>query len=165
VKRGQGTGDKGPGKGPGRKRDGGRRAAERTSTDGVSILQPDGWKVPRGYANGVAARGRLVFVAGQVGWDQATERIVGSDFVAQVRRALDNVLAVLRAGGAEAAHVVRLTWYVTDRAEYVAARRAVGVAYREVFGDHYPAMTLVEVAGLLEPGAKVEIEATAVVPD
>ena len=128
------------------------------------LVLPDGWAPPVGYANGVVARGRLVFVAGQVGWDPATEAFASDDFVAQTRQALANVAAVLRAAGAEPRHLVRLTWYVTSRSEYLAARRAVGVAYREIMGAHYPAMSLLVVAGLMEERARVEIEATAVVP-
>ena len=127
------------------------------------VLQPAGWVAPRGYANGIEARGRLVFVAGQIGWNP-TGRLVSADFVAQVRQALENVLAVLAEAAASPEHLVRMTWYVTSKAEYLAALREVGEAYREVIGPHYPAMTLVQVADLLEEGAKVEIEATAVVP-
>ena len=127
-------------------------------------IQPEGWVEPVGFANGVAARGRLVFVAGQVGWDPATSTFASDDFVAQARQALANVAAVLRAAGAEPRHLVRLTWYVTSRTEYLAARREVGEAYRALLGRHYPAMSLVVVQGLLEERAKVEIEATAVVP-
>ena len=128
----------------------------------MDVLQPEGWPRPRGYANGVAAQGRIVAVAGQVGWAPATLRIVSDDFAAQAGQALRNVAAVLAAAGAQPSDVVRLTWYVTDREVYIAAQEAVGREYRAVFGAHYPAMTLVVVAGLLEPGAKVEIEATAV---
>lgn len=130
----------------------------------MDILLPDGWPRPKGYANGVAASGRVIAVAGQVGWDPRTEKVVATDFAAQTKQALLNIRDVLAKGGAEPRHVVRLTWYVTDKDEYHAAKAAVGAAYREVFGLHYPAMTLVVVAGLLEPGAKVEIEATAVLP-
>jgi enamine deaminase RidA (YjgF/YER057c/UK114 family) len=135
------------------------------SDDPLAILQPADWAPPRGYANGVAGRGRLVFVAGQVGWDPRTCRFAGDDLAAQAAQALANVAAVLRAAGAEPRHLARLTWYVTDRAEYLAARQAIGAAYRAVMGCHYPAMTLLVVHSLLEPLAKVEIEATACVPD
>ena len=125
---------------------------------------PPGWPRPSGYANAVSERGRIVALAGQVGWDPVTERIVSDDFVAQTRQALHNIVTILHAANVHPRQVVRLTWYVTVRAEYMATLPDVGTAYREVFGPHYPAMTLVIVAGLLEPGAKVEIEATAVVP-
>lgn len=129
------------------------------------VLQPAGWAAPRGYANGVAARGTQVFVAGQIGWNgQAC--FESDDFVDQVRQALANVRAVLETAGAGPEHLVRMTWYVLDRAEYVARAREVGAAYREVLGRHYDiAMTAVQVAALVEPRARVEIEATAVVPD
>ena len=130
----------------------------------IELLQPPGWAEPRGYANGVAASGRMVFVAGQIGWD-AEQRLVGDDFVAQCAQALRNVLCVLAVADAEPEHLVRLTWYVTDRREYLANARELGRVYREIVGHHYPAMTLVQVAALLEGGAKVEIEATAVVPE
>jgi enamine deaminase RidA (YjgF/YER057c/UK114 family) len=128
-------------------------------------VQPDGWPPPSGYANGIAARGRLLFVAGQVGWDPATGAFAGDDMAVQAAQALANLAAVLRAGGAEPRHVARMTWYVTDRAEYLTARPAIGVAYRRILGRHYPAMSLLVVHALLEERAKVEIEATAVVPD
>jgi len=131
----------------------------------LATLRPAGWAAPQGYADGIAASGRVVFVAGQVGWDPATGAFADDDLAAQVAQALANVVAVLRTAGAEPQHVARLTWYVTDRAEYVAARRAIGIAYRAVMGNHYPAMTLLVVHSLLEERAKVEIEATAVVPD
>jgi len=127
------------------------------------ILQPDGWQRPRGYSNGVSATGRQIFVAGQVGWD-AEERLVFGGFAAQARQALANIVAILAADGAGPEHLVRLTWYVTDREAYRAAAEPLGVAYREVIGRHFPAMTAVEVKGLVEPGALVEIEATAIVP-
>ena len=126
------------------------------------ILQPEGWARPRGYANGVAAEGRQVFVSGQIGWD-AAQRIVSDDFAAQARQALANIVAVLATAGAKPEHLVRLTWFVTSRDEYNAALTEIGAAYRELIGRHYPAMSVVVVAGLLEPRAKVEIEATAVV--
>lgn len=128
----------------------------------MKTLLPPGWPRPKGYSNGVAATGRMVFVAGQIGWDQ-NERVVSSDFAEQVRMALANTLAVLAEAGAGPQHIVRMTWYVTDKAEYVASRPRVGDVYREVIGSHYPAMALVVVKDLLESGAKVEIETTAVV--
>jgi len=126
------------------------------------ILQPPGWARPRGYANGIAAEGRQVFVAGQIGWD-AEQKFVSDDFAAQSRQALANIRAVLAEAGAKPEHLVRLTWYVTSRDEYNAALTEIGAAWRELIGRHYPAMSVVVVAGLLEPRAKVEIEATAVV--
>jgi enamine deaminase RidA (YjgF/YER057c/UK114 family) len=130
----------------------------------MKTLQPPGWAPPKGYANGIAARGTLVFVGGQVGWD-GQQRFASDDFVAQARQALDNVVAVLREANARPEHIVRMTWYVVDRDEYLASLRALGRAYREVIGRHYPAMTAVEVKALVESRARVEIEATAVVPD
>jgi enamine deaminase RidA (YjgF/YER057c/UK114 family) len=130
----------------------------------MRTLQPPGWPRPRGYANGVAAQGgTLVFVAGQIGWDEAGA-FPAADLPGQVRRTLRNVLAVLAEAGARPEHVARLTWYVTDREEYLATAREIGAAYRELMGGHYPAMAVVEVSALLEAQAKVEIEATAVVP-
>ncbi len=130
----------------------------------MEILQPPGWKRPRGYSNGVAARGRLIFVAGQVGWN-ADERFESADLVGQARQALRNVVAVLAAAGARPEHVCRMTWYLADRHEYAASLEALGAVYREVMGRAFPAMTAVEVAGFVEEGARVEIEATAVIPD
>ena len=127
------------------------------------VLQPEGWPRPSGYANGIAASGKMVFVSGMIGWD-LQQQLVSDDFVAQARQALLNIVAVLESDGALPAHVVRLTWYVTDKAEYLAQRKALGQAYREIFGMHFPAMTAVQVAALMEDGAKVEIEATAVIP-
>lgn len=127
------------------------------------FLQPAGWAAPKGYANGIAAEGRQVFIAGQIGWT-ADARLVSEDFVAQAEQALRNIVAVLGEAGGEPRHLVRLTWYVTDKTAYVARQRDIGEAYRRVIGRHFPAMTLVVVAGLLEPGASVEIEATAVIP-
>lgn len=129
----------------------------------MQILQPPGWPRPRGYANGVAAEGRLVFVAGQIGWD-ASQTIVSDDLVDQLRQTLENTLAVLREAGAGPEHVARMTWYVTDRREYLARSRELGEAYRALMGRHYPAMAVVEVKALIEDRAKVEIETTAVVP-
>lgn len=127
------------------------------------ILQPAGWPRPSGYANGVSATGRLVFVAGQVGWN-AAGAFESDDFVAQVAQALRNVVAVLAEDGARPEHIARMTWYVTDRGEYVRRAREIGAVYREVIGRHFPAMTAVEVSALVETGAKVEVEVTAVVP-
>ena len=128
------------------------------------MIQPQHWATPRGYANGIAARGRQIFVAGQIGWN-AQAQFESDDFAGQVEQALKNVVEVLAAGGAQPRHIVRLNWYVIDKAEYVARQREIGEAYRRVIGRHFPAMTLLLVAGLLEPRAKVEIEATAVIPD
>lgn len=127
-------------------------------------LQPDGWARPRGYANGIVARGRTIFLAGQIGWD-AQQRFVGRDLVTQAKQALQNIVAILAEDGAKPEHIVRLTWYVTDRAAYLAAGAALGAAYRDVMGKHFPAMTAVEVSSLMEADAVVEIEATAVVPE
>ena len=129
----------------------------------MQFINPPDWKRPTGYANGVIAEGKLFFVAGQIGWD-GQQNLVSDDFGEQTAQALRNIAEVLRAGAAKPENVVRMTWYVTDKQVYNAAAKAIGAAYREVFGAHYPAMTLVEVADLLEPGALVEIEATAVVP-
>ena len=129
----------------------------------MQILQPPGWSPPKGYANGIRCEGTLLFVAGQIGWNEQAELVTG-DLAGQVEQALKNVVAILREGGARPEHLVRLTWYVTDKREYLDARKALGAIYRRVIGPHYPTMTLVEVADLLEAGAKVEIEATAVIP-
>ena len=124
-------------------------------------LQPPGWPRPLGYANGIAAEGRQVFISGQIGWN-AEQKFAGEELAAQVRQALANVVEVLACAGGRPEQLVRLTWYVTSREEYYASTEAIGVAYREVIGRHFPAMSVVVVAGLLEPRAKVEIEATAV---
>jgi enamine deaminase RidA (YjgF/YER057c/UK114 family) len=133
------------------------------SGSAFAFLQPEGWAPPQGYANGVAAEGRQIYVAGQVGWN-AQCRFDSGDFAAQVEQALRNVVDVLKAGGAGPEHIVRMNWYITDKADYRTRRSEIGAAYRRVIGRHFPAMTLLVVAGLLEPEAKVEIEATAVVP-
>jgi enamine deaminase RidA (YjgF/YER057c/UK114 family) len=130
----------------------------------VKVVQPQGWPRPSGYANGVIATGRVLAVSGQIGWNPTTETFETDEMAAQVRQALDNLVAVLRAAGAHPRDVVRLTWYVTDRADYLASRREIGEAYRQLFADHYPAMSVVVVAALLNRRAKVEIEATAVLP-
>lgn len=129
-----------------------------------TVLEPEGWRRPRGYANGVAARGTTIFVAGQVGWNADAE-FESDEFVGQVEQALRNVVAVLRAGGAGPEHLTRMTWYVTDKRAYRELAGEVGAVYRLVVGPTYPAMTLVEVKSLLEDRALVEIECTAVVPD
>jgi enamine deaminase RidA (YjgF/YER057c/UK114 family) len=129
----------------------------------VQFLHPKSWTPAKGFANGVAATGRQIFVAGQVGWN-AEQRFESDDFVAQVEQALGNIVAVLAEADAGPEHLVRLTWYVTDKREYLARLAEVGGAYRRIIGRHFPAMTLVQVAALLEDRAKVEIEATAVVP-
>ncbi|MBT9501662.1 MAG: RidA family protein [Burkholderiaceae bacterium] len=128
------------------------------------ILQPAGWAAPKGYANGVAATGKQIFVAGQIGWN-AQCQFESDDFVAQVRQTLLNIKAVLAEAGAGAEHITRMTWYVTDKKEYLARGREVGQAYREVLGQHYAiAMSAVQVAALMEDRAQVEIEVTAVLP-
>jgi enamine deaminase RidA (YjgF/YER057c/UK114 family) len=130
----------------------------------VKVIQPPGWPRPTGYANAMLASGRVLAVSGQIGWNPATETFETDEMAAQVRQALDNLVVVLRAAGAEPRHVARLTWYVTDRSDYLASRREIGEAYRALFGDHYPAMSVIVVAGLLDRRAKVEIEATAILP-
>ena len=132
------------------------------SETGVRILQPSGWPAPKGYANGMTAEGRLVVTGGVIGWD--VHGHLPADFIAQVRQTLRNIADILEAGDARPGHLVRLTWYVVDMDEYLASLKALGQIYREVFGAHYPAMALVQVVRLVEKAAKVEIEATAVVP-
>jgi enamine deaminase RidA (YjgF/YER057c/UK114 family) len=127
-------------------------------------LLPEGWDTPKGYANAVMAQGTQIHIAGQIGWNPATSQFETDDFVAQTRQTLANIAALLKEGGAGPEHLVRLTWFVIDKREYQAALREIGGVYRDVLGKNYPAMTLVEVKSLLEPRAKVEIEATAVVP-
>jgi enamine deaminase RidA (YjgF/YER057c/UK114 family) len=128
------------------------------------ILQPPGWPRPRGYSNGIAARGRQVYVAGMVGWNERGE-FVETTLVGQVRQALENIRAVLAEAGAGPEHLVRMTWYLLDLREYRAEGAAIGAVYREVLGKHFPAMSAVQVAGLVEEAALVEIEVTAVVPE
>ncbi len=132
------------------------------SRDGPRILQPSGWPAPKGYANGMAADGLIVVTGGVIGWD-ASGRLADG-FTAQVRQALENIAAILAEGGAKPEHLVRLTWYVVDMEEYLANLKALGRIYRDIFGAHYPAMALVQVVRLVEKAARVEIEATAVVP-
>lgn len=127
------------------------------------FVHPAGWKRATGYANGVVAEGRMVFVAGQIGWN-ADQQLVSPDFVAQVRQALENIVAIVREAGGTAEDITRLTWFITDKAEYAARSAELGEAYRNVMGKHFPAMTMVQVIALIEDGAKVEIEASAILP-
>jgi enamine deaminase RidA (YjgF/YER057c/UK114 family) len=128
------------------------------------VLQPEGWVKPVGYSNGVAAEGRLVFVAGQIGWNARGE-FETDDFVGQFRQCLKNIVAVLAEAGAEPAHITSMTWYFIDKQDYLTNLKAIGAAYREVIGRHYPAMTAMQVAALIEDRAKIEIQAMAVVPE
>ena len=137
-------------------------AKEEPSVAGPQVLQPSGWPAPKGYANGMAADGRLVVTGGVIGWDNQGD--LPADFVAQVRQTLSNISEILAAGGARPDHLVRLTWYVVDMEEYLANLKTLGQVYRDIFGAHYPAMALVQVVRLVEKAARVEIEATAVVP-
>jgi enamine deaminase RidA (YjgF/YER057c/UK114 family) len=127
------------------------------------VLQPKDWPAPKGYANGIVAEGRQVYIAGQIGWT-AEAKLVSDDFVAQVEQALANIVQVLAEAGGEPAHLVRMTWYLTDKPEYMSRQKEIGAAYRRVIGRHFPVMSAIVVAGLIEDGAKVEIEATAVLP-
>jgi enamine deaminase RidA (YjgF/YER057c/UK114 family) len=129
----------------------------------MQVLLPEGWPRPKGYANGVVASGRQVFIAGMIGWD-AQGVFHTDDFAGQVRQALHNIVAVLAEAGGKPEHIVRMTWYVTDKREYLAAGRAIGEAFREIIGSYHAAMTAVQVTALMEDRAKVEIEATAVIP-
>jgi enamine deaminase RidA (YjgF/YER057c/UK114 family) len=129
-----------------------------------SILQPEGWPRPSGYSNGVLTQGRQIFIAGQVGWDPRSGRFESAGLADQVAQALKNVLAVLAAADGRPEHIARMTWYLTSRAEYLAHLEQIGAAYRAIMGKHFPAMTAVEVSALIESQAKVEIEATAVIP-
>lgn len=130
----------------------------------MQILQPPHWPRPKGYSNGIATKGRLVFVSGMIGWD-AEERLAGNDLISQTRQALQNIVEVLAEAGAKPEHIARMTWYVVDRNEYIAASKALGAIYREIIGPHYPAMTAVQVMALIVEQARVEIEVTAVLPD
>ena len=127
------------------------------------VIAPSGWKAPSGYAHGVSASGRVLAIAGQIGWNPRTAQFESDDFAEQTAQALRNIAEVLQAANARPEHIVRLTWFVTSREEYGKARKAIGAAYKEIFGRYYPAMSVVVVSALLEPRAKVEIEATAVV--
>jgi enamine deaminase RidA (YjgF/YER057c/UK114 family) len=137
-------------------------AAGAKSSEGAQILQPSGWPMPKGYANGMAADGRIVVTGGVIGWD--AQEHLAKGFVAQVRQTLENIAVILAEGDARPEHLVRLTWYVVDMDEYLSNLKELGKIYREIFGSHYPAMALVQVVRLVEKAARVEIEATAVVP-
>ncbi len=130
----------------------------------MNILQPPGWVQPKGYSNGIAAQGRQVFVSGMIGWDEQGQ-FHSDDFAGQTRQALHNIVAVLKEAGAGPEHIVRMTWYVVDKKEYLAAAKEIGAAYREIIGKHYTAMTAVQVTALIEDRARLEIEVTAVIPD
>ena len=130
----------------------------------MQLLQPPGWAAPKGYANGIAAKGTLIFVGGQIGWN-GDQQFESDDFIVQTKQALQNVHAVLACAGAGPEHMVRMTWYITDRDEYNARLRELGGVYRDVMGKNFPAMTCVEVSRLVEARAKVEVEVTAVLPD
>ena len=132
-------------------------------TEAHKLLHPHGWKEAKGFANGVVAEGRVVFLAGQIGWN-AQQKFESSDFIAQAHQALTNIATLVEEAGGKVEHITRLTWFVTDKKEYLARQRELGKAYRAVMGRHFPAMTLVQVAALVEDEAKLEIEATAVLP-
>ncbi len=132
---------------------------------GMKLVQPEGWPRPRGYANGAVASGRFAVFAGQIGWNPATCAFDTDDFAGQTRQALHNIVDLLLAAGARPQDLVRLTWYILDRDEYLAATKQIGAAYREIIGNHYPTMSVIIVSGLLEQRARVEIEATAVIPE
>jgi enamine deaminase RidA (YjgF/YER057c/UK114 family) len=140
------------------------RLSEEQMTD-TRFLVPDEWPRPSGYAHGIQATGRFVFVAGQVGWNPITEKFETDDFSAQAAQAFRNIVSVLKQAGAEPSHVTRLTWFITDKKAYLEARREIGKAYREIMGKHFPPMSVIVVSALIEDRAKVEIEATAVVPN
>ena len=129
----------------------------------MKVLQPQGWARPKGYSNGIAARGEMVFVSGMVGWNE-NGKLVGKDFLSQAKQALKNVVTVLAAASVLPENIVRMNWYVLDKDEYLAAQKNLGRVYREIIGAHYPAMTAVQVVALVEEGARVEIEVTAVIP-
>ncbi|MCA0457178.1 MAG: RidA family protein [Chloroflexi bacterium] len=129
----------------------------------MQILQPPSWARPKGYSNGVASSGKLVFISGQIGWD-GQGQFQTSDFLEQSRQALENIVAILAEAGGKPEHITRLTWYVVDKREYLDSGKALGEVYRAVIGKHYPAMTAVQVTALMEDAARVEIEATAVIP-
>ncbi len=134
------------------------------SPDSIQFLQPAAWPRPGGYTNGIVASGRLVFISGQIGWDNQ-HHFQSTDFLAQTRQALQNILTVLAEAGGRPEHIVRLTWYIVDKQEYLACGKELGLAYRKLLGNHYPTMSVVQVVALVEDLARVEIEATAVIPE
>jgi enamine deaminase RidA (YjgF/YER057c/UK114 family) len=140
-----------------------RKEFNRDMTETHILLNPRGWKQAKGFANGIVAEGRVVFLAGQIGWN-AEQKFESRDFVPQARQALANIVTLIEEAGGKIEHITRMTWFVTDKKEYVSRLRELGDAYRAVMGKHFPAMTLVQVAALVEDDAKVEIEATAVLP-
>ena len=129
-----------------------------------TFLQPPGWPRAKGYSNGIVASGRTVYVGGMVGWNEK-EQFETDDFAGQFRQVLLNIVAVLNEAGAKPEHIVRMTWFIGDKRQYLSALKGIGEAYREIIGRHYPAMAVIEVSGFIEDGAKLEIEATAVIPD
>jgi len=131
----------------------------------AKLILPEGWASPRGYSHALSVSGRIITLAGQIGWNPATAKFETDDFVGQVRQALSNIVTLLAGAGATPAKLVRLTWFITEREEYLVSRREIGAVYREVIGNNYPPMSIVVVSGLLEERAKVEIEATAVMPE
>jgi enamine deaminase RidA (YjgF/YER057c/UK114 family) len=136
-----------------------------TPASDAKLLLPDGWAAPRGYSHGLSVSGKIVVLAGQIGWNPSTAKFESDDFVDQVRQALTNVATLLKEAGAAPSRLVRMTWFITEREEYLVSRREIGAAYREIIGSHYPPMSIVVVSSLLEERAKVEIEATAVIPE
>ena len=130
----------------------------------MNILQPSKWSRPRGYSNGISTKGQIIFVSGMIGWDSSC-KIVSKDFIGQTRQALRNIVEVLAEAKAKPEHIVRMTWYVVDKKEYLNASKEIGDVYREIIGRHFPAMTAVQVAGLIEDDARLEIEVTAVIPE
>jgi len=129
----------------------------------MQTIQPEGWAQPKGYANGILAEGKTLYIGGQIGWDQS-EEFQSDSFVDQVQQTLVNTVAILEAAGAKPEHITRMTWYITDKREYLSSLKAVGQVYREVIGRNFPVMAMVQVAALMEDRAKVEIETTAVIP-
>ena len=130
----------------------------------MQVLQPPGWAKPKGYSNGIATRGKIIFVAGQVGWDE-NEKMNSDTFAGQARQALKNIVAILAQAGAGPQHICRMNWYVADRKEYLGSLKELGAVYRELIGKNFPVMTALQVGGFVEDGAKLEIEVTAVIPD